>query len=288
MVECTFRSNGAGRFVAVSSGLSSAPLTSGTGGAIRNDGKGPLILSQCMFLGNCAGSQGGALDNNKGDVTLTRCLFLQNDAGSSGGGAIWNSEGRIDLVSCILHGNRSDYSGGAIANGWSGTLCAVNCCLHANFSARPSRGARQLLRRQGHPVRTAPWPTNRQGGGPGAVVCGPGLDQTGSELTVANCILWNGGREIANLGQIACYGRREPTFRAAGRGPAISTLIPSSSCPTVPTASPGTEDDNLRLATGLALRRSRGHCPAAARFRRPRRRRQSQRIPADRSRRQSP
>ncbi len=248
LVECTFLSNGAGRFVALSSGLSSASLTNGTGGAIRNDGKGPLVLSQCRFLGNCAGSQGGALDNSKGDVTLTRCLFLQNDAGSSGGGAIWNSEGRIDLVSCILHGNRSDYSGGAIANGWSGTLRAVNCCLHANSSGVQA-GAIDNFFGGKATLSNCTLANNRQGGGPGAVICGPALDQTGSELTITNCILWNGGSEIADLGK-SLVTVRQTDIQGGWAGTGNLDADPLFVLPRGRDGIAGTEDDNLRLATG--------------------------------------
>jgi predicted outer membrane repeat protein len=253
LVECTFRSNGAGRFVALSSGLpSAAPTdtlqTNGTGGAIRNDGEGPLILSQCRFLGNCAGSQGGALDNNKGDVTLTRCLFLQNDAGSSGGGAVWNSEGQVDLVSCIFHGNRSDYSGGAIANGWSGTLRAVNCCLHANSSGIQA-GAIDNFFGGKATLANCTLADNRQGGGSGAIICGPALDQTGSELTVTNCILWNGGSEITNIGKsLVTVTRTDVQGGWAGSGNLDAD--PLFVLPKGLDGIAGTEDDNLRLATG--------------------------------------
>jgi len=253
LIECTFRSNGAGRFVALSPSVPSvAPTdtlqTNGTGGAIRNDGKGPLILSQCRFLGNCAGSQGGALDNNKGDVTLARCLFLQNDAGSSGGGAVWNSEGQIELVSCILHGNRSDYSGGAIANGWSGTLHAVNCCLHAN-SSRVQAGAIDNFFGAKLTLSNCTLAGNRQGGGAGAVICGPALDQIGSELTVTNCVLWNGGSEIANLGKSLVTVTRTD-IQGGWAGVGNLDADPLFVLPKGLDGVAGTEDDNLRLATG--------------------------------------
>ena len=239
LAECTFRTNGAG---------TSVGPARGTGGAIRNDGKGSLILSQCRFIRNCAGSQGGALDNNQGSATLTRCLFLQNRAGTAGGGALWNSEGRIDMVSCTLHGNHSDYSGGAVANGWSGTLHAVNCCLHANVS-EVQAGAIDNFFGGKATLSNCTLADNRQGSGLAAIICGPALGQTASELTVANCILWNGGSEIANLGKSLVTVTRTDI---QGGWPGASNLNtnPLFVLPAGLDGVPGTEDDNLRLGTG--------------------------------------
>jgi hypothetical protein len=237
LIDCTFRANGAG-----------AGQARGTGGAIRNDNTGQLTLSGCKFYSNFAGSQGGALDNNKGSAALTRCLFIQNRAGNSGGGAIWNSEGRLNVVSCTFNGNRSDYSGGAIANGWSGTLYAANCCLHANYS-KVQAGAIDNFFGGKATLWNCTVADNRQGGGPGAINCGPAMGADGSELTITNSILWDGGNEILNQGKSLVTITRTDV---QGGSPGVGNLNadPLFVMPAGVDGVAGTEDDNLRLGAG--------------------------------------
>ena len=239
LTDGTFRANGAG---------TSVGQARGTGGAIRSDGTGQLTLSGCRFYRNFAGAQGGAFDNSKGHAALTRCRFIQNSAGSAGGGAIWNSEGQLTLVNCTLSGNRSDYSGGAVVNGWSGILNAVNCCLHANY-AKVQAGAID----NGFGGKATLWnctlADNRQDGTLGAIVCGPALNQTASELTIANSILWDGGNEISNQGKsVITVGRTNIQGGWAGTGNLNAN--PLFVLPAGLDGVAGTEDDNLRLGAG--------------------------------------
>ena len=237
--DCTFRANGAG---------TGAGQARGTGGAVRNDGTGQLTLSGCKFYSNFAGSQGGAFDNNKGSTTLTRCLFIQNRAGNSGGGAVWNSEGQLNAVSCTFNGNRSDYSGGAIANGWSGTLYAANCCLHANYS-KIQAGAIDNFFGGKATLWNCTLAANSQGGGSGAIICGPALGANGSELTIANSILWDGGNEILNQGKsLVTITRSDVQGGSSGVG--NLNADPLFVLPAGVDGVAGTEDDNLRLGTG--------------------------------------
>ena len=239
LMDCTFRANGAG---------TSVSQVRGTGGAIRNDATGQLTLSGCKFYSNFAGSQGGALDNNKGSTTLTRCLFLQNHAGNSGGGAVWNSEGRLNAVSCTFNGNRSDYSGGAIANGWSGTLYAADCCLHANYS-KVQAGAIDNFFGGKATLWNCTVAANSQGSGSGAINCGPALGANGSELTITNSILWDGGNEILNQGKsLVTITRTDVQGGSSGVGNLKAD--PLFVLPVGLDGVAGTEDDNLRLGTG--------------------------------------
>jgi len=239
LTDGTFRANGAGTNVG---------QARGTGGAIRNDGAGQLALAGCKFYRNFAGAQGGAFDNSRGHVILTRCSFIQNSAGSAGGGAVWNSEGQLTLVNCTLNSNRSGFSGGAIVNGWSGTLNAVNCCLHANY-AQVQAGALDNCFGGRTTLSNCTLVGNRQDGTLHAIVCGPALDQTDSELTIANSILWNGGNEISNLGQsLATVGRTDIQGGWAGTG--NLNAVPLFILPAGLDGVDGTEDDNLRLGAG--------------------------------------
>jgi predicted outer membrane repeat protein len=248
LADCTFRANGAGAGVTPSKISGSSDPARGTGGAIRSSGKGQMILSRCKFYSNFAGVQGGALDNDKGSATLTWCLFIQNRAGSSGGGAIWNSEGLLHVAGCTFNGNRSDYSGGAIVNGWSGSLFAADCCLHANY-AKVQAGAIE----DSFGGKTTLWnctlAENHQDGKAAAIVCGSSLDQTNSELTVANSILWDGGNEISSQGKsLVTVGHTD--IQGGWPGTGNLNANPLFVMPAGLDGIAGTEDDNLRLGAG--------------------------------------
>ncbi|MCU0915265.1 MAG: hypothetical protein MUC88_11965 [Planctomycetes bacterium] len=247
LLDCTFRSNGAGARALPATSSSASNPAHGTGGAVRTDRRAQITLSGCQFTGNFAGAQGGALDTDKSEATLTRCLFIRNSAGSTGGGAIWNSESQLRAVNCIFNGNRSDYSGGAIANGWSSALYAANCCLHANY-AKVQAGALDNFFGATATLWNCTLVSNRQDGTLSAIVCGPALGQTNSELTIANSILWNGGHEISSLGKsLVTVGRTD--IRGGWTGTGNLNADPGFFLPAGLDGIAGTEDDNLRLGT---------------------------------------
>ncbi len=240
LTDGTFRGNGTG---------TSVGQARGTGGAIRRDGTGQLLLSACLFENNFAGSQGGALDNDKGSVTLTRCRFLRNHAGNAGGGALWNSEGQVSAFNCLFAGNRSDYSGGAIANGWSGTLYAANCCLNAN-TAKVQGGALDNFFGGKATLSSCTLNGNLQAGALAAINCGPALSQSNnSELTVANSILWDGGTEILNQGKSLITVTRSD-IQGGWLGAGNLAVYPIFVLPDGPDGIAGTEDDDLQLGSG--------------------------------------
>ena len=214
------------------------------GGAIYSaDGK--LEILDCTLSGNSAGTQGGAIDNNGGEVSVVRCVFLRNYAGRFGG-AIWNDDGGLTAVSCTLIANRCDYSGGAIANGRGSTLFAANCCLHAN-TGKVQAGA--IDNSFGGTVALSNCTLAANGPGPWAIVCGPAFGQTNSTLTVANCILWDGGREISSVDQstvtVTCTD-----IWGGWTGPGNLDADPLFVLPAGTDGIIGTQDDDLRLKAG--------------------------------------
>jgi hypothetical protein len=253
LTDTVFRGNGAGTSAGGSPiqniALGDSGPARGTGGAIRSDGMGQLLLKGCTFENNFAGSQGGALDNDTGSVTLTRCRFLRNHAGNAGGGALWNSEGQLSAFNCLFTANRSDYSGGALANGWGGTLYAANCCLNAN-TGRVQAGALDNFFGGKATLSNCTLNGNRRGGALAAIVCGPALNQSNnSELTIDNSILWDDGSEILNQGEsVIVVGRTD----VQGGWPGASNLAvdPLFVLPDGPDGVAGTEDDDLRLGSG--------------------------------------
>ena len=234
ILDCTFIANGAGTDVG---------QAQGTGGAIRTDGRGQMTVSGCRFDRNFAGAQGGALDNSGGDVVTIRCLFLRNYASRLGGGAIWNNDGGLSAVNCTFIANRCDYSGGAIANGRGGSLYAVNCCLHANTSLFEAGAIDNFF---GGTAALSNCTLAANGPGAWAIVCGPAFGQTTSTLTIANCILWDGGNEIRNVGQstvtVTCTD-----VQGGSKDPANLNADPLFVLPAGADGIIGTEDDDLRL-----------------------------------------
>jgi hypothetical protein len=236
----TFYGNGAGTDVGPARG---------TGGAIRADGAGQLLLKGCSFENNFAGSQGGALDNDKGSVTMAQCRFLRNHAGNAGGGAICNSEGALSAFNCLFTANRSDYSGGAIANGWGGTLYAANCCLNAN-TGKVQAGALDNFFGGKATLSSCTLNGNAAPGALAAIVCGPALNQgNDSELTINSSILWDGGSEILSQGKSTIVvGRTD--IQGGWPGAGNLAVDPLFVRPDGPDGVAGTEDDDLRLGSG--------------------------------------
>ncbi|MCL5281505.1 MAG: hypothetical protein M1376_16530 [Planctomycetes bacterium] len=239
VTDAVFRGNGAG---------TSVGQARGTGGAIRRDGTGQLLLRGCTFENNFAGSQGGAPANAEGSVTLTRCRFLRNHAGNAGGGALWNSAGQVSAFNCLFTANRSDYSAGAIANGWGGTLYAVNCCLNAN-AGKVQAGAVDNFFGGKATLSSCTFKGNGQGGAPAVINCGPALGLNNSELTVANSILWDGGSEILSQGKSLVTVTHTDI---QGGWPGVNNLAadPLFILPDGPDGIAGAGDDNLRLGSG--------------------------------------
>jgi predicted outer membrane repeat protein len=240
LTDCTFRANGAGL-------ENPTGQSHGTGGAIRNNGKSQMVLARCRFYDNFAGSQGGALDTDEGSVTLTRCLLLQNRAAGAGGGALWNSKGRVSLVSCTLSGNRTNGGGGAIVNAWSGVLNAANCSLHANYG-RVQAGAIHNFAGGRATLWNCTLAANGQSGLSGAIGCWPSYDQAGSELTIVNSILWNGGDELSTENQ-SIVMITHTNIQGGWPGVGNFTDNPLFLAPAGPDGIVGTEDDDLRLGS---------------------------------------
>ena len=132
-----------------------------------------LVLVDCTFRQNSGGTDGGALFNELSTLEMTKCAFIDNSAES--GGAIFNSEGcNTALNNCIFSANFA-LGGVAIGNS-SSRLRITNCSFIANK----------------HPENDTWRYEDRY-----TLVCST-FQEYHSSTDVANCIFWNGGREIFN------------------------------------------------------------------------------------------
>jgi predicted outer membrane repeat protein len=175
LTDCNFTDNTAGwggglgnqhgNVVLTNCTFTSNVAESGNGGGMSSDG-GQYSLTNCIFKNNSA-ARGGALWNIdctvSGDYrpTITNCIFSDNSSGTSGG-AIFNSFSSPELINCVVNGNSSVDGGGGIFNEDNSIPILINCTFSGN-SASAGNG-----------------------------ICA----SSGSDTTVENCILWDGGNEI--------------------------------------------------------------------------------------------
>ena len=141
------------------------------GGGLYGEGDSDATVTDCTFSGNWtdeAGGGGGAICNNNSDTIIANCIFT-NNTGKNHGGAIANQTySRPTIVNCLFVGNKAGLFGGAIDNINYTRPAITNCTFVANSA-----------------------PAGR------AVAC-YGEPPTGpSNVQVTNCILRDGGDEIA-------------------------------------------------------------------------------------------
>ncbi|HSW02536.1 MAG TPA: choice-of-anchor Q domain-containing protein [Sedimentisphaerales bacterium] len=215
--------------------------------------RGGPRLRRCVFSENWASREGGAMYAADGHVEMFDCTLWSNSAGSDAqdyrgaGGAIFIAGGDVALISCTLNGNQASGSGGAIAADSGGALSGVNCCLHANHAGVQAGAIHAVDCRV--VLVNCTLADNRQDIGPGAIVAESSDGRTGDELRILNCIVWNGGREIAStrdlLVTVACSD-----IWGGWEGVGNIAVAPLFVDPAGPDGLVGSEDDDLRLGPG--------------------------------------
>lgn len=218
------------------------------GAGMYISGGGPRV-QRCVFSGNWASTEGGAVYVTDGSPELRYCTFCENIAAAGpqehrgAGGAVSSTGSDLVLTGCTLNGNLSSGSGGALSVA-GGSLSATNCCFHANH-ANVEAGAIRTVDSRAVLVNCT-IAGNRQDGGPGVIVAESSGDHAGSELHVANCILWNDGHEIA--GQASTLATIiYSDVRGGWLGFGNINADPLFENPDGPDGLAGTEDDDLRL-----------------------------------------
>jgi probable HAF family extracellular repeat protein len=134
------------------------------GGGICNYNSNPT-LKDCLFIANDAYySLGGGMHNRENSKpTLINCTFVENTANL--GACILDERSDTVLVNCVFSGNLAGYQGGAILTGLNCNLMLTNCTFSGNLASY-GRGI---------------------------------YADFGSNTTINNCILWDGGDEIDGL-----------------------------------------------------------------------------------------
>jgi predicted outer membrane repeat protein len=108
--------------------------TAGSGGGIYNNGDAgkPLTLTNCTISGNHATGNGSGIYNVSGDVTMTNCTVSGNTAADDGGGIYNDANGTLMMTNCTVSGNTAGDDGGGIYNVYGGILSLTNCTVSEN------------------------------------------------------------------------------------------------------------------------------------------------------------
>ena len=185
------------------------------GGGICNGGGSCPVINACRFDSNFSGQRGGALYcADKSDAVVSDSLFTRN-RGTWYGGAVFSELSRPVFRRCVFEDNESN-SGGAIGVGnWSwyegaGSEVTIENCLFTLNHA----GQQGPVAGRGGAISAEIWQQNRlivtnctfagNAAPTGrAIFCDSFMHNSASEVTVSNCILWDGGNEAASLDKTA-------------------------------------------------------------------------------------
>ena len=140
--------------------------TSGAG--MYNTGGSPTVTN-CTFSANTAAYGGGGMVNGGGSPTVTNCTFSRNIATLYSGGGMSNGLTNLMVIGCIFDGNSANTSGGGMSNGASNDLTVVNSTFRGNTADNGRALSFNSVQQN--------WP---------------------SDLSMTNCILWDGGGEVWN------------------------------------------------------------------------------------------
>jgi predicted outer membrane repeat protein len=207
------------------------------GAGMLNISASPTIIN-CIFNENTATDDdyggGGMYNCNNSSPTLIHCTFSENTTdgqSTSVGGGIFNKESNPTLIYCTFVGNSAG-EGGAMANGWWGDTSAtlLNCIFIGNtaYYGGAIYGGNMTLINSVFVANSAP-------------------TLNGHTLEITNCILWNGGNEIDDGGEVlVTYSNVEGGWPGQGNINVDPMFVDLNGADNVL----GTADDNLRLLPG--------------------------------------
>ncbi|MHC4064452.1 MAG: choice-of-anchor Q domain-containing protein [Planctomycetota bacterium] len=246
LTACTFLGNGVQSFSAATYG----------GGMSNYDHSHPTLLD-CSFRGNSATGypgHGGGMYSSGVNPTLTGCAWASNQANY--GGAMYNDNASPALTNCTFGLNSAGGDGGGIYSFSSGLtlpLTATNCAFSGNSATGDGGGAFNDL--------TVLVLTNCTFSGNSAGSLGGGIyNYVGCQVTVTNGVLWGNTHGTADVESAQIFANPSNALVVGhtciqGLTGGLSGIGNIGGDPLFvdadgPDDIPGTEDDNLRLASG--------------------------------------
>ena len=98
--------------------------------------KAPLEIARSGI--GCTGSGGGIKTESGGDLLIENCAFINNYSQVRGGGIFIACESAAEIINCIFFGNSADRRGGGICN--KGDLFLLHSTLTNNRSVQRGSG----------------------------------------------------------------------------------------------------------------------------------------------------
>ena len=209
-IDCVFRANSATRGGAIGYNEAGVVLTRCTfveNHATRDGGavviyEESLVANDCLFEANTAVGDGGAIDVGLSSPELTRCEFVGNSAYR--GGAVANSYETAPLITnSTFIGNTATYGGAIYSNTevgswpWPWSVRLTNSTIAGNTAQHG--GGIYVYDTPGFEVVGSTFAGNQANEGSAiAFSYEDGDSPHPSTLSLANCILWDGGDEIWN------------------------------------------------------------------------------------------
>ena len=199
-----------------------------------------------ITAGNADGSnpnnRGGGMYNDEGSTKLVNCNITNNSAGSDGGG-MYIGSGNPTLVNCIFSGNGANMGGGLYTSA-SSSVTVVNCVFTANTGGNSGGG---ILSNGSLIVTNSVFYGNQVTQGMGGAIS----NWTDSALTLQNSILWSNLPDqifvmAGSSAPMVSYSDVEGGYSGTGNIDDDPLFKDADG----PDDIPGTEDDNLELATG--------------------------------------
>lgn len=203
------------------------------------------VVTQCQFIGNVSHQRGGGVYNATGSTAeFIDCEIRQNQAPEWGGGMV-NYFCAPTLVNCIFQGNEANIGAG-LYDRFSESIL-INSLFHGN-AALLMGGAFGCNDAATQIINCTFWSNHAPRGR--SIACSPGTGpKSNSRLQISNSILWNPGNEIYN-GDNSEILIRYSNIHGGWPGPGNIQANPLFTDPIGPDHTPGTDDDNLRLASG--------------------------------------
>ncbi len=169
------------------------------GSAVRSMLETHLHLAAVSCVGNHSSVQGGAV-RARGPLVLADCVFAANTAGSLGGAVM--AEGSLEIVRTTFNGNRSVYGGGAVLTNVDTTVTIDDSVFMANIGGY---GGGVDIDRSEITFTNVTFTGNAS-----AIGAGGAISANRGSMTIRNCTL----SDNAGSGNVATelYGTNNPEF----------------------------------------------------------------------------